>query len=553
MGDVYLAVAEGIEGFNKLLVVKELRRQEDDDELHLAMFMDEARLAARLNHPHIVQTLEVDSDGPRRFMVMEYLEGQQLQRVLRRHRKTQGPFPASIYLGVLANILDALAYVHGLTGIDGHRLGIVHRDVSPQNVFVTYEGHVKLIDFGIAKTQVSSQQTSVGMVKGKIHYMAPEQARGGSVDLRTDIFSVGMMLWDALVGRGPWEGQSDVQILHCLMTGAVPRLHDQRHGLPAELVAVVDRAISPSPDDRYPSAAAMRDELLRHLGPSQFGDYSRTLGEIVSRTFSPERLELRAVVDAQLRAAAGAPPYSFASLTRVRTGYGETSQPSVVSRTFDEEAEPSISIVHPSTPAANRATTGRPPRRGTVVVAAMAAGATLALVGLAIVLTFRGHDRGVSALVAPSTSGMASAPGTPETPLATSAPSSRTVHVIVRVLPPGARLTVDDVVVSNPYVADLPLDDSTHTLTAEGPNLVGRTRTFKTTRDTELEISLDRAPLLPRAPWKAPDGRDRPLGPPPVATASTKVEFAPSPTPEMPSANHPRRPREMDKENPYTP
>src|ERR1700733_8772918 len=152
MGDVYLAVAEGIEGFNKLLVVKELRRQEDDDELHLAMFMDEARLAARLNHPHIVQTLEVDSDGPRRFMVMEYLEGQQLHKLVLRERKSQRSLPTDLYLAIIVHVLDALAYVHELADLDGSPLGIVHRDVTPQNVIVTYEGHVKLIDFGIAKT-----------------------------------------------------------------------------------------------------------------------------------------------------------------------------------------------------------------------------------------------------------------------------------------------------------------------------------------------------------------------------------------------------------------
>lgn len=552
MGDVYLAVAEGIEGFSKLLVVKELRRRQDDDELQLAMFMDEARLAARLNHPHIVQTLEVGSDGPRRFIVMEYLEGQSLQRALRRQRQNQRQFPVDVHVGVLASVLDALAYVHGLTGVDGSPLGIVHRDVNPQNVFVTYEGHVKLIDFGIAKTQMASQQTTAGVVKGKILYMAPEQATGRPVDLRTDVFSVGVMLWDALVGRGPWEGKSDIQILYSLMTGVVPRLRDQSPALPPELVEIVDRATSPAPDERYPSAAVMRDELLRQVGPSYLGDHARALGDLVSRAFAEERLELRALVEAQLRAAASTDPQGVVSLTRVRAEYADpTSQPSVASTSYGSSAQLSISLAQPP-PNADLVVETRPRRSRAVIAGAIAAAALSGAVAVGALAMWKGHAPAGVPQIAPSSREVGLVTGLPKPPPSPPVAAAHTVHVLVRVLPASARLTIDDVVVSNPYVADLPRDDSTHTLVAEGPMLIGRTRTFKTTSDTELEISLEHAPI-PHAASKAPDGREHSRSPPAPAEPSATAEPPPPPPPDRNSAPRSRPPREMDKENPYAP
>jgi serine/threonine protein kinase len=291
MGNVYLAAAEGMEGFSKFLVVKELRREQAEDEFHVTMFMDEARLAVRLNHPNIVQTIEVGSDGARRFLVMEHLDGQPLHRVLRRARKDGQPLSLDLYVRVLVDVLEALACAHELSDFDGTPLGFVHRDVSHQNVFLTYEGQVKLIDFGIAKTLLASQQTNAGVLKGKIRYMAPEQATGHAVDRRTDVFSVGVMLWDALVGHGPWEGHNDMQILRCLVTGAIPRLADQPHHLPADLVAAVDRAMSPDIEDRYPTARLMHDELLRCLAPAPGAGHARALREVVSRLFAQERQE----------------------------------------------------------------------------------------------------------------------------------------------------------------------------------------------------------------------------------------------------------------------
>ena len=298
MGDVYLATADGFDGFSKLLVVKELRREQAEDEAYVSMFMDEA---ARLNHPNIVQAFEVGIDGARRFLVMEHLDGQALGRVVRRARKEGVPLSTELQVAILADVLEALAYAHELTEFDGQSIGVVHRDVSPPNVLLTYEGQVKLIDFGIAKTRLASQQTSAGILKGKIRYMAPEQATGQAVDPRTDLFSVGVMLWDVIAGHGPWEGQSDLDILKCLMAGAIPRLGElPPGGLRSHLGSVVNRAMSPMPADRYPTARAMREDLLGCPRSARV-DARSELREVVSRLFADERAKLAAAVDAQLR------------------------------------------------------------------------------------------------------------------------------------------------------------------------------------------------------------------------------------------------------------
>jgi len=198
MAEVFLAVAQGPAGFNKLTVIKQIRPQLADDPEFLSMFLDEARLAARLNHPQIVQTNEVGHEANRYFIAMEYLEGQPLNRVVNRVGRER--FPLAMHIGLLADTLAGLHYAHDLTDYDGTPLEVVHRDVTPHNIFITYEGQVKVVDFGIAKAMNSSSETKTGVLKGKVAYMAPEQARGEKVDRRADVFSVGVMLWEAAVG-----------------------------------------------------------------------------------------------------------------------------------------------------------------------------------------------------------------------------------------------------------------------------------------------------------------------------------------------------------------
>src|SRR5262245_34862056 len=198
MASVYLARLAGPLGFNKLFVIKTLRDElAEGHEDYVTMFLDEARLSARLHHPNIVQTYDVGEDNGRYFMAMEYLEGQSLRAV---EKRLAPGFPLSQQLRVLSELGKGLHHAHELCDYDGRPLSVVHRDVSPHNVVLTYDGQVKLLDFGIAKAHSAMHLTKVGVIKGKAEYIAPEQVRGEAIDRRADVFSLGAMMYEAISG-----------------------------------------------------------------------------------------------------------------------------------------------------------------------------------------------------------------------------------------------------------------------------------------------------------------------------------------------------------------
>jgi serine/threonine-protein kinase len=303
MGVVYLAVVRGPRGFHKLFVVKELRGHLAEDPGLVSMFLEEARLAAKLNHRNIVQTIEVDSDRGRHFIAMEYLDGQSYGRLLARLRHMGASFPLSGHLYVLSQVLEGLQYAHAPAEPGAWKPSIVHRDVSPQNVLLTFDGQVKLIDFGIAKTLESPNQTKSGMLKGKLAYMAPEQAASEPLDGRTDVFSVGVMLWEAAVGSRMWsKAPSDMRILHALATGAVPRPADEKPDIDPDLEQMVLRATAPKAIHRYASAAEFQADIenhLRWLAEPSFG--AREVQKLLTGAFAQERAATKALIDAQLR------------------------------------------------------------------------------------------------------------------------------------------------------------------------------------------------------------------------------------------------------------
>ena len=298
MSEVFLTLTQsGLGGFQKLVVVKLLRRDLAEDADFRRMFLEEARLTARLNHPNVVQTNDVGEDLGRFYIAMEYLEGQSFERV-RRARNANTLFPINMRLQMLGDVLAGLHYAHELTDYDNTPMGIVHRDVTPSNVFITYDGQVKLVDFGIAKVMDSMNQTRVGVVKGKARYMAPEQISGVTLDRRADIFSVGVMLWEILAAKQIWHGRNETEILRRVSSGDLPELPP---GVPPELQQICSTAMAFDPRDRYSTADMLRADIEGYLAQYATPSRERSMGPAVSDLFNDERLQIRQLIEQQIR------------------------------------------------------------------------------------------------------------------------------------------------------------------------------------------------------------------------------------------------------------
>jgi ABC-type branched-subunit amino acid transport system substrate-binding protein len=298
MSEVYLALSQGgLGGFQKLVAIKLLRRDLAKDEDFRRMFLEEARLTARLNHPNVVQTNDVGDDQGRYYIAMEYLEGQTFERV-RRARNAGKLFPLNMQIQMLVHALSGLHYAHELTDYDNTPLAIVHRDVTPSNLFITYDGQVKLVDFGIAKVFDSLNHTRVGVLKGKARYMAPEQITGVTIDRRADIFSVGVMLWEMLSGTQIWPGKSETEILRRVSAGDVPL---PPRDAPFVLQQICTKAMAFHADDRYPTAEALRAELDAYLAQHMTPTRVNGIGPAVIELFREERAQIRQVIESQMR------------------------------------------------------------------------------------------------------------------------------------------------------------------------------------------------------------------------------------------------------------
>jgi eukaryotic-like serine/threonine-protein kinase len=315
MADVFLAMIEGPIGlgFAKLAVVKRLRANLAEDPEFVTMLIDEARITARLNHPNVVQMLEVGEEGEEYFLAMEYLDGQPLHRLERRAVRGGAPLSRAIQISVLVDVLSGLHHAHELVDYDGTRLDIIHRDVTPHNIFVTYDGQVKVMDFGIAKAAGRAQETKHGIVKGKTRFMSPEQAMGIGVDRRADLFAVGLLLWQAATGKRFWGELDDLAIIEALVAGryeASPR--QAQPDVPLELDRICRRALARNVDDRYSTALEMQQDLEAFLG-SETLSAKRELVAIINEHFTKERKQLRAIVEAASKESLSTP--SLARLT----------------------------------------------------------------------------------------------------------------------------------------------------------------------------------------------------------------------------------------------
>jgi serine/threonine-protein kinase len=506
MADVYLVtVVQEPVGFHKLQVIKVLRAGSADSRESLAMFLNEARLAARLNHANVVQTHEVGEYDGHYFIAMEYLEGQPFHRVKLRAEQLGRPLPLRPQLRVLSEMLAGLHYAHELGDFDGTPLNVVHRDVSPHNVFVTYDGQVKVVDFGIAKVTGQSTETKTGVVKGKVAYMAPEQALGQKVDRRADIFSAGVMLWEALTGTRLWRGYTDVTILTLVALGRVPDVRERKGDVDPALEAICRRAMARDPNERFATAAEFQRELDRYLLATGGEVSLRDVGGTVAELFADRRAEMRAAIEEQLGAfnfarargqAGGTSPGLLPSL-RGTGGWAEGGKgaPALDDETLGTTAGLSDrSLTSPPAP-------GRPPgaRRGVAVALALG-GAAAALAGVGA------WQRAMTAAPPPeATRAQALAPAVTEAPpppparAPDEAPADAPmVTVTLRADPPAAKLFLDDAPLpSNPFVGKFRRESAVHRVRAEAPGFGTKHEIITLDGDAALNVRLEAKEAAP--------------------------------------------------------
>jgi eukaryotic-like serine/threonine-protein kinase len=312
MAEIWLARQVGLQGFEKFVVIKRILEELVTDTDFVTMFLDEARLAAQLNHPHIVQIFDLGEESGAFYIAMEYLPGENLAILTRTAAKQNKPLPLVHAVRIIADAAEGLAYAHARRGAHGEELNIVHRDVSPQNLLVTYDGGVKVLDFGIAKAAARESHTEVGLVKGKAAYMSPEQARGETLDGRSDIFSLGTILFELVTRTRLFPAPSPAAALHMVAGNTpIPLAHERAPHVPEALGHIIARALARQPAQRFASAYEFQVALEHWLRGQPEVANSAELALYMADLFG-DRIEERA----RLLEAARAGDLSLSSVRR---------------------------------------------------------------------------------------------------------------------------------------------------------------------------------------------------------------------------------------------
>jgi TonB family protein len=261
MAEVFKARMNGVDGFQKIVAIKKILPHMAASDDFITMFADEAKLAAQLNHPNIIHIYDLGKVENSYYIAMEYVEGRDLRTILKSGAEHGLPLPPELALFIASKLAAALDYAHRRKDFDGKDLSLVHRDVSPQNVLISYEGDIKLCDFGIAKAASKSSQTQAGALKGKLQYMSPEQASGKSIDRRSDLFSLGSVLYEMLVGEKLFAGDTDLTILEQVRNAKAAPPSTKNPDIPKRVDTIVLKALAKNPEDRYQNASDLQRDL----------------------------------------------------------------------------------------------------------------------------------------------------------------------------------------------------------------------------------------------------------------------------------------------------
>lgn len=303
MAEVWKARMKGVEGFQKTVAIKRILPHLTDSSDFVTMFIDEAKLAAQLNHNHIIHIYDLGKIGDDYFIAMEYVDGKDLRTILNTAREKEQPLPLGLALLVASRLASALEHAHSRKDFDGKPLGLVHRDVSPQNVLISFEGDIKLCDFGIVKAVTKASKTQMGALKGKLQYMSPEQAWGRPVDARSDIFSLGALLFEMLTGRRLFSGDSEMSVLDAVREGRIQAPRDLDPRIPLEVNALVLKALARDPEDRFETAGQLQQELDALLASLKPTPSTTDLGRYMRRLFGEVRAETESAAPAPAAAA----------------------------------------------------------------------------------------------------------------------------------------------------------------------------------------------------------------------------------------------------------
>ncbi|WP_394838349.1 protein kinase [Pendulispora rubella] len=489
MAVVYLAVVRGPAGFNKLQVIKQLRPELAGEPDQVAMFLNEARVSARINHPNVVQINEIGREGDAYFMAMEYVDGQTLERIF---RAAKGDIPLRLHLKVIAEALAGLHTAHELNDFNGTPLEIVHRDVSPHNILVGYEGEVKVVDFGIAKVAGSRSETRTGVLKGKFTYMAPEQFLGQKIDRRTDVFAAGVMLWQAVTKRRLWGREvNEIEVYRRVVESRIPRPREVNAAVPAVLDDMVMKALATDPAARHQSADELRAAIEDYLAAEHAHATPRELGALVSTHFTEERRAIRAAIEERMRGAAlsrdGVPSVPLLQSLLPASIRDERLSSSIITGHSQSLSEAPFLGSH----LAERAPWYRSPRVIGVVALAAAAGA---------LVLWRPWNRLGTAKVVDAVAAAPSPSSAPAPSSSSAAPASTLTELTVHAAPPGAKIFVDGIEVEeNPFVGKFVRDGASHRVRAEASGFASKSVRVEFSSETaSLDLALERQSSAPR-------------------------------------------------------
>jgi tRNA A-37 threonylcarbamoyl transferase component Bud32 len=454
MAKVYLAESLG-SGVRKLVVLKVLNSELSANAEMRALFRREAELAAQMNHPNVVQVMEVVEYRQSPFIVMEYLDGAPLSTIM---RVAGAHLSLALQLQISCQVLRGLHHFHELRDLDGSPLNGVHRDVSPQNIMVLHDGPVKVLDFGIAKISASDvQATRSGIIKGRIQYMPPEQILGSaSIDRRADLFALGVMLWEAIARRRMWQGKSEVELFRALASGLLPDLRQFAPGTPESLVRVVQRATAVEPGERFVNALEMLTAIEEASAKEGLLTRPHELAAFMAAHFGEARQAEQLQIKAALRGELGSGALEF---SEARERSAATNLASDAARMTAEPME--LQELRSSR-------TFRPRRRGFAYAAGAALLATLALLG----------SWGFRRPLATSAS-------------AVEAPRPKTILLEVQALPANAEILLDGTLLGTNHISGpQPSTDRKVTLEVRAAGHLTERKELLLTRDMSLQIVL---------------------------------------------------------------